>query len=129
MNVKPTAPAELAAVAQLDEQALARLRELDPEGRHGVVLRVMRAFETSLLRLMAQLAEARDRGDVAAVGMVAHTLKSSSASVGALALSACCAEIERAVRAGETVDLPAQVENLLAEGEKAVGAVRAMLRT
>jgi HPt (histidine-containing phosphotransfer) domain-containing protein len=128
MKTEPTAPAAAAPV-QLDEQALARLRELDPEGRHGVVQRVLNAFETSLLRLMAQLVAARERTDPAAVGMVAHTLKSSSASIGALSLSARCAEIERAVRAGETADLPSQVENLLSEGERALVAVRAMLRT
>lgn len=128
MKTEPPAPAAAAPV-QLDEQALARLRELDPEGRHGVVLRVLGAFETSLLRMLPQLVAARERGDAAAVGMVAHTLKSSSASVGALSLSACCAEIERAVRVGEAADLASQVENLLSEGERALGAVRAMLRT
>ena len=32
----------------LDAQALARLRELDPDGRQGVVQRVLTAFDTSL---------------------------------------------------------------------------------
>ncbi len=125
MNATPTPPA---APLQLDEQALARLHELDPDGSHGVVVRVMRVFETSLMRLMAQATDARDRGDAAALGMVAHTLKSSSGSVGALDLAALCAEIERAVRAGEPVDLASRVENLLSEAERALGAVRAMLR-
>lgn len=126
MNAKPTPPA---APLQLDEQALGRLRELDPDGRHGVLLRVMRTYELSLLRLLAQAMEARDRGDIAAIGSIAHTLKSSSASVGALALSACCADIERTVRGGDTADIVPQVENLLSEGERALVAVRAMLRT
>jgi HPt (histidine-containing phosphotransfer) domain-containing protein len=125
MNDKPIPPAPVS----LDEQALARLRELDPDGRHGVLLRVMRTFESSLLRLLAQAVEARDRGDIAGLGSIAHTLKSSSASVGALALSAGCAEIEKAVRAGETADIGPRVENLLSEGERALVAVRAMLRT
>jgi HPt (histidine-containing phosphotransfer) domain-containing protein len=127
MNAKPTPPA--AAPLSLDEQALARLRELDPDGKHGVVLRVMRTFESSLLRLLTQAVEARDRGDLPAIGHIAHTLKSSSGSVGALALSACCADIERAVRNGETADLAPRLENLLSEGERALAAVRAMLRT
>ena len=70
----------------------------------------------------------REHDDSAAIGNLAHTLKSSSASVGALALSALCAEIERSVRAGETASLAPMVENLLSEGEAALGAVRAMLR-
>jgi histidine phosphotransfer protein HptB len=127
MTDKPFPSAADAAV-RLDAQALARLHELDPDGRNGVVERVLRAFETSLLRQMAQLAEARDGGDTTAIGQLAHTLKSSSGSIGALALSARCAEIERAVRAGETASLAPQVEQLLADAQAALGAVRAMLR-
>jgi hypothetical protein len=89
----------------------------------------MRTYETSLVRQMAQLVEARDRGDAVAIGNLAHTLKSSSASIGALALSALCADIERLVRGGETAGLGPLVEHLLSEAELVLGAVRAMLRT
>jgi len=112
----------------LDATALARLRELDPDGRHGVVVRVLEAFETSLGRLLGQLRDEPDAGDAAVVAGIAHTLKSSSASVGALALSARCAEIERRLREGADGDLQADVQRLLAEGEAALRAVGSMLR-
>ena len=115
-------------VPKLDEQALVRLRELDPDGRHGVMQRVLQAYESSVERQLAKVVEARANGDIAAVGAVAHMLKSSSASVGALAFAACCAEIDRAVRAGTLLALGAEVETLLAEGGRALVAVRAMLR-
>lgn len=114
--------------AQLDAQALARLHALDPDGRHGVVARVLNTFEAALLRHLAQFDEARERGDTAELGRIAHTLKSSSASIGALALSAVCAEVEHAVRVGQTADLVTDVDRLLAEGRRALGAVRAILR-
>ncbi len=126
MNATPT-PGP-AAPTQLDEQALARLRELDPDGHHGVMQRVLRTFESSLQRQMAQLVEARDRADANAIGNLAHTVKSSSAAVGALALSALCADIERQVRNGDTTGLGARVGQLLTEAEGALAAVRAMLR-
>jgi histidine phosphotransfer protein HptB len=113
--------------ARLDAQALARLHALDPDGRHGVVARVLATFESSLLRQLAQLDEARERGDADEIGRVAHTLKSSSASIGALALSAVCAEVEQAVRAGETAELVKDVDRLLAVGRGALVAVRAIL--
>ena len=113
----------------LDPQALARLRELDPDGRHGVLPRVMQTFENSLLRMQAQILDASLQDDAAAVGAVAHTLKSSSASVGALALSAFCAETERAVRTGHTDGLQARVAQLVAEADRVLAAVRAMLRS
>jgi HPt (histidine-containing phosphotransfer) domain-containing protein len=115
----------------LDAGALARLRELDPDGRHGVVLRVMKAFETSLSRMLNQLsAQIVDpgRGDPAVVVSVAHTLKSSSASVGAMSLARTCAEVEQGVRSGTLTDIDVQVRRLMAECEAALAAVTAMLR-
>lgn len=127
MNDAPNPPASPDA-AQLDAQALARLRELDPDGRHGVVTRVMGVYETSLQDLMAQAMQAVSSGDATQIGHIAHKLKSSSAAIGALALSTLCADIERAVRNGAVPDLAAAVENLLAEGRRVLVAVRAMLR-
>ena len=112
----------------LDATALARLRELDPDGRHGVVMRVLAAFETSLARMLVQLAAQREDGDAGVVSGIAHTLKSSSASVGALALAQACAEVERRLRAGEPGDLGVDVARLVQEGELALAAVGAMLR-
>ncbi len=113
----------------LDAAALARLRELDPDGRHGVVQRVLVAFETSLARMLAQLHAEVDGGQAAVVGSVAHTLKSSAASVGALRLSQVCDEVERGAR--QSAAGAAQrhdVERLIAEAEAALAAVQAMLR-
>jgi hypothetical protein len=127
MSTPPSNPLPVEPVT-LDATALARLRELDPEGRHGVLQRVLGAFEASLGRMLAQLAAELERPQTAVVASVAHTLKSSSASVGALRLAAACDEVERRTRGrGE----PAQrhdVERLLAEGEAALAAVRAILR-
>jgi HPt (histidine-containing phosphotransfer) domain-containing protein len=104
------------------------LRELDPDGRHGVVMRVLAAFETSLSRMLVQLAAQSDDGDAGVVSGIAHTLKSSSQSVGALALAQACTDVERRLRAGEAGDLDADVARLLQEGEGALLAVGAMLR-
>lgn len=112
----------------LDVAALACLRELDPEGRHGVVARVLAAFEASLTRMLEQLAAERDGGQAKVVGVVAHTLKSSAASVGALRLASACAEVERRARAGGPTAQRHDVDWLLLEGEAALAAVRAMLR-
>jgi HPt (histidine-containing phosphotransfer) domain-containing protein len=112
----------------LDAAALARLRELDPEGRLGVVERVLKAFETSLSRMIGQLQAERAGGNAGVVAAVAHTLKSSSASVGALALSRACAEVERRLRNEEPGDLGTEIERLLGESHAALAAVKAMLR-
>lgn len=119
------------ATPTLDEAALAKLRELDPDGRHGVVPRVLAAFQTSLTRLLGQLRllSGQADADAEAVAGIAHTLKSSSASVGALALASTCTEVERRLRSGDVGDLGADVRRLLAEGEAALEAAGAALRT
>jgi hypothetical protein len=123
-----TPPAPQPAAVRFDPVALERLRELDPDGRHGVMQRVMTAFETSLARMLVQLQAERSGGNAAVVSSVAHTLKSSSASVGATVLSQACADIERRLRTGEPGSLDEDVERLLRAGEDALAAVRAMLR-
>ncbi len=114
--------------AQLDAGALARLRELDPDGRHGVLMRVLTAFDTSLSRMMVQLAAAHEHGDADVVAAVVHTLKSSSASVGADELARVCVDVERRLREGGPGQLGADIQRLLTAGEAALAAVRTMLR-
>lgn len=114
----------LAAAAVLDAQALDRLRELDPTGQNRLIERVFSAFEASLARLVPQLDAARAGSDWQAVRQVAHTLKSSSASIGALALSRLCADVESRVRQSQLDGLPARLDALAAE----VGRVQRALR-
>jgi HPt (histidine-containing phosphotransfer) domain-containing protein len=114
--------------ASLDAEALARLRELDPQGKSGVVAKVLSAFETSLARMLGQLRGQLAQPQAAVVSAVAHTLKSSSASVGALQLSRTCAEVESSIRAGQLATLDRDIGRLIAEGESAMAAVRAILR-
>ena len=83
---------------QLDDEAIRRLRELDPTGESHLLTRVFNAFETSLNRLLPQLIQARDANDASGVRLVAHTLKSSSATVGALELSRLCVAVEGQAR-------------------------------
>ena len=100
------------AEAGLDAEALQRLRELDPTGTSGLVERVFRAFAGSLERLMPQLHAAQMAADWNAVRHVAHTLKSSSASVGAIKLSLLCAEIETMIRTDNLDGLAVRIEQM-----------------
>ena len=112
----------------LEATALDKLRELDPDGRRGVIKRVLAAFESSLVRWLGQLADRPDPIDAAALDHIVHTLKSSASSVGARDLAQACADIERRLRGGDPVDLPAEVQRLVILGNAALVAVRAMLR-
>jgi HPt (histidine-containing phosphotransfer) domain-containing protein len=120
-----TQPPALASV--LDPASLQRLHELDPEGANRVVERVLRAFETSLTRLLPQSSQALAQGDHEMLRHVAHTLKSSSASVGALELSRCCSEIENRLRQMQFDGLAERLARLNAEGDRVLAAVRSLL--
>ena len=89
----------------LDPVALARLAELDPTGASRLIERVLKAYQVSAARLTPQLEAARLAGDRTTIRLVAHTLKSSSASVGALALSQLCAQLENDIRTEAGNDL------------------------
>jgi HPt (histidine-containing phosphotransfer) domain-containing protein len=118
-------PAALASV--LDEASLQRLHELDPQGENRVVERVLRAFEASLTRLLPQSQAALQQGDQEALRHVVHTLKSSSASVGALQLSQHCGAIENRLRLQQADGLAQQLAELNAEGARVLVAVRSLL--
>lgn len=109
ISAPPGACAQRAGV-RLDPAALARLAELDPKGDNQLVRRVLNAFVTSAARLMPQFEAACLGPDLSAVRYVAHTLKSSSASIGALALAATCAEIENQIRAADTAGLAPRLQ-------------------
>jgi len=126
-----TAPADspdLAGTAgPLDAGTIQKLRELDPGGTQDVLGRVFRAYDQSLSRQLAEMRQALAQGEQERLMRLAHTLKSSSASVGALVLSRHCAELERAARSTQALPEAAQVEALIHEGQAVLAAVRAML--
>ncbi len=138
MNVMPARPPHhpsptaveddnLPAV-RLDATALDRLRELDPDARHGVLKRVLEAFEKSLLRMIGQLDGAAGSVDRPLVRGIAHTLKSSAGSVGALDLARTCAEVEARMRDHAACDLHADTLRLRAACGAALKAVRSILQ-
>jgi HPt (histidine-containing phosphotransfer) domain-containing protein len=99
----------------LDPQALQRLHDLDPTGATKLMDRVVAAFGASVARLIPLLHSAQKAGDAAAVRLVAHTLKSSSSSVGAVRLSQLCADMEAAAKQGRTAELPEAIAALSTE--------------
>jgi HPt (histidine-containing phosphotransfer) domain-containing protein len=120
-------PMPPAAAAVLDEASLQRLHELDPGNTNQVVQRVLRAFESSLERMLPQSMQALAQRDHDAVRHVVHTLKSSAASVGALELSRRCGDIENRLRALQSYDLDTLMDGLNTEGQRVLAAVQAML--
>jgi HPt (histidine-containing phosphotransfer) domain-containing protein len=118
---------QLLSATILDAEALDRLRELDPTGKGRLLERVLRAFQSSAGRLSLQFADARRSDDMPGIRHVVHTLKSSSASIGALALARLCAEIEASIRAEAFTSLTERLDAMDRELAAVLQAVTAML--
>ncbi|MEK8048623.1 Hpt domain-containing protein [Ideonella sp. DXS22W] len=111
----------------LDERTLGQLAQLDPTGANRLMARVLTAYRDSLARLSGQLAQARAADDLPATRLAVHTLKSSSASIGALQLAALCAQAELAVREGQAHTLPPVLDRLASEAVRVDAAVQHLL--
>jgi HPt (histidine-containing phosphotransfer) domain-containing protein len=105
------------AASVLDREALDRLRELDPNNEARLMERVVAAFETSIQRLMPQLQNALVARDMGGIRHVTHTLKSSSASIGAIKLSRICADLEARARQNQEDEIAERVAQMQAEVE------------
>lgn len=114
-------------VRVLDSQALAKLALMDPTGSNQLIARVLKTYSGSLNRLLAQLVAAREPFDPVALKLSTHTLKSSSASVGARELAALCATAESALRDGQFDALPAILDDLEIEASCVSAAVHLQL--
>ena len=113
----------------LDAAALAGLRELDPTGQNRLIERVLAAFQTLTARLVPQLLESHRNTDLAGMRYVAHTLKSSAASVGGLKLSGICADLETRILLGQTGDLQPHVDAFAEEVECLLLALKHLSET
>ncbi len=92
-----------APTTELDPQQIAVLRGL----RQGTLLpKLMQTYRDQVVTQLAAMAAAASTGDHAALGSVAHSLKSASYSLGARRMGDLCARIESAARSGATADGP-----------------------
>jgi HPt (histidine-containing phosphotransfer) domain-containing protein len=108
----------------LDALALQKLRELDPTGAGKLMERLAAAFDRLVERLLPQLQAALAADDAAGIREVAHTLKSSSASIGAIKLSALCAEMEVLAKQGQTAGMHEKVTAVITESTAALAALK-----
>ena len=77
---------------------LDQLSELQTSGKPDLVRCVITLYLNESPKLIRGLRQAAHASDAAEMSRAAHSLKSSSASVGATALSRLCADVEAAAR-------------------------------
>lgn len=115
LNLEPATGEPSAPVVVLDEAALNQIRALQRPGRPSVLTRVVRLYLDDSPRLIKALQEAVREGDAMALQKGAHTLKSSSANLGAMELASLCRELEtlgREAHLENTLPLMKQLEHV-----------------
>src|SRR6266850_1987275 len=128
----PKAAASAAAVpdvppdggAPIDMKTLESMRPLQRAGQPDVIPRVIGLYLSNAPSMMEELQIAVERGDTATVYRLAHSLKSSSAMVGALRLSALCKTLEARARETKEGAVPDGLPEIEAEYARVVEALR-----
>jgi HPt (histidine-containing phosphotransfer) domain-containing protein len=82
----------------LDERILKELRDLGGEDDPGLLSELIDIFLQDAPQRMSEISNGLKSGDLKIVERAAHTLKSSSANIGALGLSSICRQMEQIAR-------------------------------
>ena len=108
----------------LDEQVLDSLATLPQAGDKDLVSQVIQSYINSSLDLLTRLGEAIDRADAECIRTAAHSLKSSSANVGAVRLAELCASIETSTRASDRASAVTLQRQIRVEYPRVIEALR-----
>ncbi len=111
----------------LNQDLLDQIRSLDPSGGDEITHKIMRAFLDSSEGYMQGIEDAIANKDTESLRRLAHTLKSSSANIGAEKLSELFKQLENYGRAGELIHVKALHEDMLQHYQQVISEVREIL--
>lgn len=110
----------------LDVSALNQIKALQRPNTPNIVAKVLGHYFSQTPKLLADLQEGLQHGDMTFLHRAAHTLKSSSANVGAIRVSEKCKTLEHLARTSQTTD---GLESLVQEIATEYEAVTPLLAT
>jgi two-component system, sensor histidine kinase and response regulator len=103
LAAEPAAPPPAKAAEVLDRQVLDQLSKL-LKSKPEVFARVINLYLAESPKLVQKLKQAASANDAPEIARAAHSLKSSSANIGAKLLSRYCGDIEASARRADTGD-------------------------
>jgi CheY-like chemotaxis protein len=113
----PTEPA-------LDATVLAQLADEERGGDPAFVVEVIDLFLEQVAPMPDELRAAVAAGDLPTAARIVHTLQSSSGNIGAVRLQRLCKDAERLARTDRGDGLAEMADQVLAEIERVIGALR-----
>ena len=108
----------------IDQSALDSIRALQQPGAPDLLTRIITTYIDSADSIVAAMRESLATGDLELLSRSAHTLKSSSASLGAMRVSRLCTTLEANTRRGNLDGAEKLVESITREHERSAAALR-----
>ncbi len=110
----------------VDRKVIDQFRELDPSGSTALAARILDIYAGSSGSVFAEIEQSMANGDSELLRRAAHSLKSSSANVGARQLAALFKEFELLGKENRVDEARAQFDALRAEYARAHEGIRAL---
>ena len=113
----------------LDPEALKSLASMQQPNKPNLLVRIVELYKSESPQYINEIEVGLDTTDMTAVQHGAHTLKSSSAIVGAVALADCCRKLELAAHEDNhkaCIVLGAGIDELFAQSCAAIDLYMAM---
>jgi CheY-like chemotaxis protein len=120
--------AEEAQADPLDQRSLEEIRNLEANGVTGLFDNILNIYLESSPELVAALETAVEKQDAVGLHAAAHSLKSTSASLGARYLASLCRELEVKGRAEDVETAAPVLAELMVEFERVTRALGKELR-
>ncbi len=110
----------------IDMKTLESMRSIGQDGGTDLMARAVHLYLTTSPEQVRELQGAAGRSEAAALNRLAHSLKSSSAMVGALRLSEMCRNLEAQARGDSLASAAERVAEIEAEFARVVRALQAL---
>ncbi len=120
-----TVDSEITGTDVIDQKALENIRALQSEGAEDILTRIITLFLDDTPKQLEKLHQALRDKDANTVRSIAHSLKSSSASLGALRMSTLLKELEEKGRTNSLVGAPELFVQVKNEFQKTIEALQA----
>ncbi|MFN3565588.1 MAG: Hpt domain-containing protein, partial [Burkholderiaceae bacterium] len=112
----------------IDAAAIDRIRDMERRGAPRLLERLIRTYLDTSAKHATDAQRARERDDATALRQAVHTLKSSSANLGAARLAQRCADMEALARSGRVPAARQDWPAVRDEYQRVVRALQAMIR-
>jgi len=111
-TLNPKLPSENTMNIEIDESALDSIRALQRPGKPDILARIVNMYLQKTPELIGNIREGVAANDSEKVKIAAHTLKSSSAYVGAAQLAEVCSRLESKASNEELTDVQEDIDTI-----------------